>query len=507
MSRPTVTQALAWSPASLRAAADAWDAAAADLRAAVAVAVDGVTGSREFWWGAAAEAARAEALAVGHDSDALARAAVLAAVAARDGADQVALAQREVSELVTAARADGFGVADDGTVTAPADPSELLVALSGGDKSVGRDLLALRAEELTRRLVAALDRLAAADADAAADIDEALATATVRAPQTAPASADPQLAAMTPAQLGNTDGVPWPVRIAANRTNIAQAVLDEPDPGRAAFYRSLLAEVDDPTGRGGRIDRQVLAFDPARDSFVELHGDLAAATSVAVLVPGMNTTLVGSPANTATARRFVEAGRGDVAVITYLGGPFPRGNRVTGLLDAASPRYAMDMAPRLVRFSADVDRTVDAIAAERGRPIAVTYIGHSYGGAILGTAEALGLTADRTLYVAAAGAGFGVDDPGDWHNRNPHVVRYSMTAPGDFIQAVQGIPNGPHGADPDTMPGVIPLPTGNYDDGRPMAGWQAHTDVLNAPSDAWRNILAVITGDVAVDSPTLHKAG
>ena len=28
-----------------------------------------------------------------------------------------------------------------------------------------------------------------------------------------------------------------------------------------------------------------------------------------------------------------------------------------------------------------------------------------------------------------------------------------------------------------------------------MAGSQAHTDVLNSPSDSWRNILAVITGD------------
>ena len=90
-----------------------------------------------------------------------------------------------------------------------------------------------------------------------------------------------------------------------------------------------------------------------------------------------------------------------------------------------------------------------------------------------------------------------MDDPGDWHNRNPDVQRYSMTAPGDFIQAVQGVPAGPHGADPDDMPGVIPLATGYYDDGRLMSGWQAHTDVLNSPSDSWRNILAVITGDRA----------
>jgi hypothetical protein len=70
--------------------------------------------------------------------------------------------------------------------------------------------------------------------------------------------------------------------------------------------------------------------------------------------------------------------------------------------------------------------------------------------------------------VAAAGAGVGVDDPSEWHNRNPDVLRFSMTAPRDFIEAVQGIPGGPHGADPDEMPGVIRLATGYYDDGRLM---------------------------------------
>jgi pimeloyl-ACP methyl ester carboxylesterase len=232
---------------------------------------------------------------------------------------------------------------------------------------------------------------------------------------------------------------------------------------------------------------------------VELNGNLSTAKSVAVLVPGLNTTIEGSAPNTQTARRFVSATRGDIATITYLGGPFPRGNPVTGLVDAANPRYALDIAPRLVAFSEDVDRTVD----DTGRPIPVTYIGHSYGGSIVGTAEALGLTADRTLYVAAAGAGVGVDDPSDWHNRNPDVLRFSMTAPGDFIEAVQGVPGGPHGADPDEMPGVIRLTTGHYDDGRLMAGPQAHSDILNWPSDAWRNILAVITGD----SETLHQSG
>ena len=64
---------------------------------------------------------------------------------------------------------------------------------------------------------------------------------------------------------------------------------------------------------------------------------------------------------------------------------------------AADPRYALDMAPRLVAFSEDVAR------AAGQRP--VTYIGHSYGGSIVGTAERFGLTADRVIYTEAAGAG------------------------------------------------------------------------------------------------------
>ncbi|WP_231967422.1 alpha/beta hydrolase, partial [Mycobacterium sp. E136] len=275
-------------------------------------------------------------------------------------------------------------------------------------------------------------------------------------------------------------------------------------PRHAVGVADLLGEIDDPAGKHGRLDRQLLGFDPARGSLIELHGDVASASSVAVLVPGLNTTITGSAANATTARRFVSATRGDVAAITYLGGPFPRGdNIVSGLANAADPRYALNMAPRLVAFSEDVDRTVDSTR----RRIPVTVIGHSYGGSIVGTAEALGMTSDRTLYVAAAGAGVGVHDPGDWHNRNPHVLRFSMTPPGDFIAAVQGIPGGPHGADPDEMPGVIRLPAGRYDDGRPMAGPGAHSDVLNASSDAWRAILGVITGDIGRDRATSRQPG
>lgn len=525
MTRPTISQAEAWRPAALSRLADGWDRNARTLSAQA----DTLAAEFSFWTGAAADSARLEAKGIVTRADTIARALVLGSAAARDGADQIASAQAEVVALVSAARDEGFGVDGAGTVLVDAAPSSVLVALSGGVLGVAVEMLAARAADLTRQLGEALDRLGAADADAAADIAEAFVLPAGGGPAAPGPEADivgawptssqdriaDQIAAMTPeqrqqlieafpSQVGNTDGVPWQMRVEANRTNIAQAVLREPDPDRLALYRQLLAEIDDPAGEPGRLDRQILAFDSGRASLVELHGSVASASGVAVLVPGLNTTIKGSAANAKTARRFVLATRGDVAVITYLGGPFPRGDNLpSALASAADPRYALAMAPRLVAFSEDVDRTVDST----GRRIPVTVIGHSYGGSIVGTAEALGLTSDRTLYVAAAGAGVGVDDPGDWHNRNPVVLRFSMTAPGDFIELVQGIPGGPHGADPDEMPGVVALTAGRYDDGRPMAGPNAHSDVLNAPSDAWRAILGVITGDIGRDRATSQQAG
>ncbi|KUI37870.1 alpha/beta hydrolase [Mycobacterium sp. IS-1590] len=522
MTLPTVGQAEAWSPGALGRLADVWDRNARF----VCAHVDSLAADFGFWSGAAADTARHRAKGIVATADTLSRALVLAAAAARDGAAQLSAARADVMAVVATARTEGFAVDDAGSVAVHDPPSSLLVALSGGVPSVAVEMLTVRAVELTGRLAGALNRLDAADADAAADIAEAFAipaaghqtadAGVVAAwPVTSQDRIADQIAAMTPeqrqrlveefpSQVGNTDGVPWQMRVEANRTNVAQAVLREPDPQRLAVYRELLGEIDDPAGGPVRSDRQVLAFDPGRSSLVELHGNVASASSVAVLVPGLNTTITGSAANAETARRFVSATRGDVATITYLGGPFPRGDNVVGgLAAAADPRYALAMAPRLVAFTEDVDRTVDST----GRRIPVTVVGHSYGGSIVGTAEALGMTSDRTMYVAAAGAGVGVHDPGDWHNRNPHVLRFSMTPPGDFIGAVQGIPGGPHGADPDEMPGVIRLPAGRYDDGRPMAGPGAHSDVLNAPSDAWRAILGVITGDIGGDRATSRQPG
>lgn len=559
MSRPTVTQAVNWQPQLLADLAGEWDRAAGMLQSHADTV--GQAARATSWTGQAADAARAGITPAATGLPAMCRALILAAARARDGAVTLAAARDRVLGILAEAQAESCSVDEDGTVAAPSSAPELLVACSGGSPAAAAAMLDARCAELTRRLQDSLQRLGVADTEAASAIDAAfhIASGPAAVRPAGAAGADvgswptlsqdriaAQIAALSPPErdllveqrsqeVGNTDGVPWEMRVAANRINIAAAILDQQrtldrpveDKLRAAisptlnpvdaerlwavlhtnptmrdaaiaghdraarqriaYYQTLLGEVADPLDPRRRIQRQILAFDPDRASLIELSGDLSRATAIAVLVPGLNTTFDDTADDVATARRFVAGSGGDIAMINYLGGPFPTGPLPVGIADAADPAYAVAMAPKLVAFSQDVDR--------RAGDIPVTVIGHSYGGSIVGTAERMGLTADRVIYVEAAGAGVGVHSPADWHNHNPNVVRFSMTAPGDLISAVQGIPFGPHGADPDEMPGVIPLATGRRLTGWPMIGPSTHSDVLNEPSDAWHNILAVITGD------------
>ena len=138
----------------------------------------------------------------------------------------------------------------------------------------------------------------------------------------------------------------------------------------------------------------------------------------------------------------------------------------------------------LVAFSEDVRRRAG---------LSVTVIRHSYGGSIVGT-ERMGLTADRVIYVEAAGASVGCTARGLAQPSGCTAVQHDCTGRSP-IGAVQGIPFEPHGAD---------FPTDarrHHTTGRPrrhrMADGRSstHSDVLAEPSDAWRAITAVITGD------------
>lgn len=140
--------------------------------------------------------------------------------------------------------------------------------------------------------------------------------------------------------------------------------------------------------------------------------------------------------------------------------------------------------------------------------------GHSFGGAVVGTAERYGLDADAVMHIASAGVGK-ARDPYDYPK--PSRPRYSMTAPGDLIGYVQGLPGPPgmgHGKDPDEFRCVTKLATGRLPDdpeatdekGRPLGdragdlirGAPSHSDVFIRDSDAWREIYSVFTGTATV---------
>lgn len=345
-----------------------------------------------------------------------------------------------------------------------------------------------------------------------------------------------QLVIAAPEKLGNLNGVPFAMRIDANEINIRNALTAEkakpnPDSSRVKQLEAMLAPIPNPDGAGDRdtvaaatgdgatprldmVDRKFVMFSQEGNGrMIEMLGTMkSGAPGVGVYVPGTSTNLNGSGSNHVAAWNLADQTGGPIFL--YMEGDFPQS--LTSLSDGApSPSFAADMAPKLVDFGREIDREVAATSP--GTP--VTYVGHSYGGSIVGSAEQLGLRADRIVHASSAGTG--VFDTG-WNNPNPNVQRYSMTAPGDLIGVVQSYPDGgltipggihlpgnPHaseilGGDPDEAPGVIRLDTGYYSDrsadhaGEVVFGTDGHGEYWDDPgSTAFQNIVGVIEGSSA----------
>jgi len=328
------------------------------------------------------------------------------------------------------------------------------------------------------------------------------------------------LAMLFPTTVGALPGAPFDARITANRVNVIAALAAEEirlserqaqdaeneanngwlgwkswddndmdgaiddSEGRIALYESILAD-----------NRQILLFDPSGDGTIaELHGTIGPETrNVGVLVPGTGTDMSNVDGFMSRSRSFeAEAADGSLAMITWMGTDLPD----SVYQDAPFANYADAGGPPLSAFSHQLGDEIDATTAA-AQDVQVTVAGHSYGGAVVGTAEQYGLEADRVLHIESAGMGHDVDDPSDLNPANPDVRRYSMTAPGDPIDDVQGISVGDNlglGADPDTFPGTTRLNTGFYEDGTWVHGSDAHGGVFTYGSDSWRNMYEVFTG-------------
>lgn len=238
---------------------------------------------------------------------------------------------------------------------------------------------------------------------------------------------------------------------------------------------------------------QVVLFDPARGAFAEIVGNLDASTrNIAVMVPGTGANflnMTGPESAYGRCQAFVASDRvhprGSLAVISWMGGDLPQ------VLATESPqaRFAVDLGPKLAQFT-------DGLTNPNGVP--VTVVGHSYGGSVVGAAEAAGMRVDRVVHVESAGAGPGVGDVDEYSYAA--TARYSMTAPGDLIALSQGreMLNLGHGADPDLLSGVTRLETGLWEDGNPSSGFLqgkgSHSAVFEVGSTAFHNILGVMTG-------------
>jgi hypothetical protein len=180
--------------------------------------------------------------------------------------------------------------------------------------------------------------------------------------------------------------------------------------------------------------RHFLFFDPAGDGrTAEVFGDLTSATRIAILVPGVSTTLVNFDRGLGGVARRAPGVQGrtlyeqlskrgkDVAVISWLGYDPPRGIGLT----AATEGRARTGAAALVAFVRDVLRQ---------RPgAAVTLIGHSYGSMVVGLAAkhlpevgdviALGSPGVGAAHAADLGGArvWSALAPQDWMRRLPQV--------------------------------------------------------------------------------------
>ena len=514
--RPTLSQLRAWDPQSIAAAGSAASTLAERIDTGIGRAVRAFDNASR-WSGGTHDAAH-QAIWAEHDHAGEVRNVVqMIADEATDAAADLGYARDFALGVVRGAEGLGFTVFDDGEVTHPEHEFDGQAALLAESIAEALDTV----DALDERYGARLETFAAdlasmtagqpdvtlpggaeMDADQAVRMLETLTPTQVRDVIEQMGADDVRrLVQADPHVVGNLPGVPFAIRAQANEINIRNALLDEMAAGRghgrrARTLRGLLEPSPDPiadeTPRGddGLVERTFITFvNTPRGRMVEMIGSLRPGTpNTATYVPGTGTNLDTVVGHNRTAAAELAARTGG-PVFLYLDGDLP-----PDLRSAASPSFAAAMAHRLELFG----RELDAEIAHLAPGATTTYIGHSYGGSVVGSAEQLGLSPDRVIYASSAGTGI-YDTP-----HPDGVDRYSLTFPGDPIHYVQSFPGNPHGHDPDTAPGVIRLDTGTVDldertfdaDRRRVdGGLVTHGAYWNDPeSTAFQNMVKVIVG-------------
>ncbi len=274
-----------------------------------------------------------------------------------------------------------------------------------------------------------------------------------------------------PTWVGNSDGVPWRLRVEANHRLVAAALRradHDHDAGLVTFLRRLQ-------------HAHVLLFDPVSDRVAVVHGDLDTARNVGVFVPGMGSTFVGFLDGTdKNGRAILDAAErrepGRSAIISWLGYRPPPG--VDGLdpgpVQAAIAADAEDGGDSLVTF-------VDGLCVRPEQHLVV--FGHSYGTVAIGEALKRGLRCDDVVVAGSPGIGFSRASQLDGQVFGMVAV---LAAPGDPVAHL-----GAFGTEPDRPSfGAARLATNAP--GR--ATRPGHANYFLAGSESLSNLAAVLLG-------------
>lgn len=249
------------------------------------------------------------------------------------------------------------------------------------------------------------------------------------------------------------------------------------------------------------LDRQIKGFDYAMDhdtqvvmvsledggQIVTMKGQPSSSTTqAATLVPGTSTDL-GTLETSMDRLDAIDGDEGPGKVSFYWQGT----DLPDKVLDNVSSDYNEQGAPRLAAF----DYAVDAEISDKAR---TTYVSHSAGGSLLGTAEREGLDSSNIVYVAPAGTGHNVGSPQD--TQNPDANRYWIQTRDDPIKWSQRLGGGYHGdhvgsvSDPTGQMGAHRLESGFLDPDDPDSIVKGHSEYFTPGSTSANNMQAIIEG-------------
>ncbi|MDN8548742.1 alpha/beta hydrolase [Microbacterium sp. NM3R9] len=271
-----------------------------------------------------------------------------------------------------------------------------------------------------------------------------------------------EIARAHPDIIGNLDGIPYDVRARVNRERLEALRATNPGGALGDDVAALWEELTD-----GPPFPLLISFDPggsAQTTAALAYGDLASATDINVLVPGMNSSVAGIGEWGDSARALNNAGPG-LATIAWFGYDSPNELEEPG----------MDRARHGAAALRSFLLGIDAVHPTAEKAV----IAHSYGSTT--AALAIGSRPDALRvdqFIAVGSAGFPSDPQVLSNLQNADDLRMYATLSENDAWARIGRDTswgGAHGTVPETLPGVTEFGSdGGYAGGEQLAPTPGH---------------------------------